>query len=111
MLVSIRAGRRESTFIENKYTTRGRRRRCRASHYKTPKTKPKALSAGTFRPVDYRQRWYRVKGVFALTAFSTGPSHVLKKEREGGGDEEGGGGECAARGKEYSLSAVHLIFK
>lgn len=66
-------------------------RRRRASHYKTRRRNPeRALSAGTFRPGDYRRRWYRVKGVFALTAFSTGRSHRAEGRRTSARGFEGG---------------------
>jgi len=76
-------------------------RRRRASHYKTRRRNLRVLSAGTFRPGDYRRRWYRVKGVFALTAFFTDRSHVLKRDGRAPRQER----------KRIQSRLVHLIFK
>lgn len=93
----------------NTRLSRGRRRRRRASHYKTRRRNREPLSAGTFRPVDYRRRWYRVKGVFALTAFSIGPSHVPRKEREKERRRiDGEGGGTSARKRIQPLGGLYI---
>lgn len=61
-------------YCESRYNTSVRKR---------AGSRARALGVGTFRPGDYC-RWYRVKGVFALTAFSTDGVTCCNRERECG---------------------------